>query len=236
MISKKKIVAILLAGGKGKRMNSDTQKQYMLLDGRPVLYYSLKALEESSVSEIILVVGAGEIEYCREQIVESYGFQKVTNIVEGGSERYLSVLQGLNAITEADYVYVHDGARPFINKEILDRCEECVVETGACIVGMPVKDTIKIADDLGFVKETPKRSSLWMVQTPQCFSFELIKKAYHDLMSLDENKRMELQITDDSMVVELFGEGSIKFLEGSYENIKITTPDDLILAMQILKK
>lgn len=236
MIVSKKVVTILLAGGKGKRMNSDTQKQYMLLDEKPILYYPLKTLEESFVSEIILVVGSGEIEFCKEQIVDKYGFQKVTTIVEGGAERYHSVYQGLCAVSGADFVFVHDGARPFINEEILERCLSCVSEFGACIVGMPVKDTIKIADEQGFVNATPKRSLLWMVQTPQCFSYAVIKKAYQDLMNLDEIKRMELQVTDDAMVVELFGESSIKFLEGSYENIKITTPEDLILASQILKK
>ena len=169
-----KYTAIVLAAGVGKRMNSKIQKQYMLLGGKPVLFYALDAFEKSRVDEIILVVGKGEIEYCRKEIVEKYKFHKVTKIVEGGKERYHSVYEGLKAIDTADYVLIHDGARPFINQQILVHAIEAVKQYQACVVGMPVKDTIKITTEDGFSKETPERKHVWMIQTPQCFSYSLI--------------------------------------------------------------
>ena len=147
--------AIVLAAGRGSRMKSKIQKQYLLLKGKPVLYYSLKAFEESFIDEIILVTGEEEIEYCRKEIVEKYGFTKVSHIVTGGKERYHSVFCGLQALTDCDYVFIHDGARPFVTEQILERAYETVQKEHACVVGMPVKDTIKLADENGFAKETP---------------------------------------------------------------------------------
>ena len=155
-----KIAAIVLAAGAGKRMNSAVHKQYMLLEGKPVLYYALKAFEESEVTEIILVVGAGEEEYCRTEIIEKYGIGKVRAVVQGGRERYHSVYAGLNAAQGADYVLIHDGARPLVTADIIKRSIECVRTGQSCVVGMPVKDTIKILDDDGFAKETPDRRTL----------------------------------------------------------------------------
>ncbi|MBR5127226.1 MAG: 2-C-methyl-D-erythritol 4-phosphate cytidylyltransferase, partial [Roseburia sp.] len=173
-----KTTAIVLAAGAGKRMNSKVQKQYLLLKEKPVLYYSLKAFEESQVEDIILVVGAGEIEYCQKEIIEKYGIQKVRAIVAGGKERYHSVYEGLKAAGQTDYVLIHDGARPFVSQAIIERTIAAVSEYKACVVGMPVKDTIKIADEAGYAKETPNRSRVWMVQTPQAFSYSLIYDAY----------------------------------------------------------
>ncbi|RDU23589.1 2-C-methyl-D-erythritol 4-phosphate cytidylyltransferase [Anaerosacchariphilus polymeriproducens] len=230
-MSLEKKVAIILAAGQGKRMNSKVQKQYMQLCGKPVLFYSLSAFQESTIDEIILVVGKGEIAYCQSEIVEKYSFNKVVKIVEGGTERYHSVYHGIKAIQNADYVYIHDGARPFISNEILDRVTVGVREYNACVVGMPVKDTIKIVDENGFVIETPSRDLVWQVQTPQVFAFALIKEAYEKLM--EESIQ---GITDDAMVVEAILSYPIKLIEGDYTNFKITTPEDIYMAEQYLKE
>ncbi|MCI5919834.1 MAG: 2-C-methyl-D-erythritol 4-phosphate cytidylyltransferase [Roseburia sp.] len=220
-----KYTAIVLAAGVGKRMNSKIQKQYMLLGGKPVLFYALDAFEKSRVDEIILVVGKGEIEYCRKEIVEKYKFHKVTKIVEGGKERYHSVYEGLKAIDTADYVLIHDGARPFLNQQILARAMEAVKQYQACVVGMPVKDTIKITTEDGFSKETPERKHVWMIQTPQCFSYPLIFDVYQKMLQNEDTT-----ITDDAMVLEKVKGLPVKMVEGSYRNIKITTPEDLLVA------
>jgi len=226
-----KTTAIVLAAGSGKRMNSKVHKQYLLLKGKPVLYYSLKAFEDSRVEDIILVVGVGEIEFCRKEIVERYGFEKVCAIVEGGKERYHSVYEGLKAAGRTDYVLIHDGARPFVTREIIERTMATVCECKACVVGMPVKDTIKIVDEGGFAEETPNRSNVWQVQTPQAFSYSLIFDAYAKLLAKED-----ATITDDAMVIERMTDYKVKLIEGSYQNIKITTPEDLAVAEAYLAK
>lgn len=226
-----KTTAIVLAAGSGKRMNSKVHKQYLLLKGRPVLYYSLKAFEDSPIDDIILVVGAGEIDFCRKEIVEQYGFEKVRAIVEGGKERYHSVYEGLKVAGATDYVLIHDGARPFVSQPIIERTLEAVYEYKACVVGMPVKDTIKIVDEDTFAKETPNRSTVWMVQTPQAFAYSLVYDAYTRMLA-DE----DAAITDDAMVVERMTDYKVKLIEGSYQNIKITTPEDLDVAEKFFEK
>ncbi len=218
-------------------MQSKIQKQYLLLMDKPVLYYSLKAFEDSFIDDIVLVVGKGEQEYCSKEIVERYAFTKVSAIVEGGKERYHSVANGVKAIvTGTDYVFVHDGARPFITTEILERALEEVKHTEACVVGMPVKDTVKISDEAGYVETTPARARVWQVQTPQVFSYQLIASAYEKLICQEEElARKGIFITDDAMVVEYFEKKKIKLVEGSYQNIKITTPEDLKIAESFLK-
>lgn len=229
-----KTVAILLAAGQGKRMQSDVKKQYMLIQGKPVLYYPLKTLQDSFMDEIILVSSPGEEAYLQTEFVERYGFSKVKKIVPGGKERYHSVAYGLNAIENCDYCFIHDGARPFLTKEILERTLLAVKEYQACVAAMPVKDTIKIADEEGFASETPKRDLVWMVQTPQVFSYPLIHRAYNQLLEQEDDLLQKgIKITDDAMVVETFTKQKVKFVEGSYENIKITTPDDIPLAEMI---
>lgn len=231
-----KNVAIVLAGGQGKRMNSNVQKQYLLIHEKPVLYYSIHTFQESFVDEIVLVVPKGEEEYCKREIVDKYGFTKVKHIVCGGKERYHSVYQGLLAIDECDYVFIHDGARPFLTQEILQRAYEVVKEEKACVVGMPVKDTIKITDENEYATETPNREQVWMVQTPQTFSFSLIKEAYTCFLKQEEELlQKQIKITDDAMVVETFTEHKVKLVKGSYQNIKITTPEDLDIANLFLK-
>lgn len=222
----KKHTAIVLAAGKGSRMQSAVPKQYLELCGKPVLYYSLAAFEESFIDEIILVAGKDDISYCKEQIVERYGFQKVTKIIAGGAERYLSVYQGLLAAEEADYVYIHDGARPFVDAAILSDAKACVEQYQACVAGMPVKDTIKIVDAEDFAKETPERKYVWQVQTPQVFSYALVREAYDMLME----DRDAYSVTDDAMVVETMLNYPVKLFQASYKNIKITTPEDLQIA------
>ena len=224
-MEKQKYAAIVLAAGSGKRMNSKVHKQYLIIQDRPVLYYSLKAFEDSAVDEIVLVVGKGEEEFCRKEIVDKYGISKVKAIVEGGKERYHSVFEGLKQTSDADYVLIHDGARPFVNQDIIRRCMQEVQKYQACVVGMPVKDTIKIADEEGYAKQTPDRKNVWMIQTPQTFSYALIYEAYEEMLKTEDTA-----ITDDAMVLERIEGKKSKLIEGSYRNIKITTPEDLLIA------
>ena len=224
-MEKQKYTAIVLAAGSGKRMNSKVHKQYLIIQDRPVLYYSLKAFEDSAVDEIVLVVGKGEEKFCRKEIVDKYGISKVKAIVEGGKERYHSVFEGLKQTSDADYVLIHDGARPFVNQDIIRRCMQEVQKYQACVVGMPVKDTIKIADEGGYAKQTPDRKNVWMIQTPQTFSYALIYGAYEEML-----KTEDAAITDDAMVLERTKGKKSKLIEGSYRNIKITTPEDLLIA------
>ena len=233
----KKTAAIVLAAGQGKRMNSKVAKQYMLLEDKPILYYALCTLEESFVDEIVLVTGSGEEEYCRTEIIEKYGFQKIKNVVAGGKERYHSVYNGLCALNDVEYVFIHDGARPFLSREILVRVYESVQKERACVVGVPVTDTIKIVDDEGFVVDTPDRAHLWSMQTPQVFEYSLIKEAY-DILIKEEAEYLAkgIRITDDAMVAETVLNLSVKIIEGSYDNIKITTPEDLAKAQILCKQ
>ena len=224
-MEKQKYAAIVLAAGSGKRMNSQVHKQYLIIQDRPVLYYSLKEFEDSAVDEIVLVVGKGEEEFCRREIVDKYGISKVKAIVEGGKERYHSVFEGLKQTSDADYVLIHDGARPFVNQDIIRRCMQEVQKYQACVVGMPVKDTIKIADEEGYAKQTPDRKNVWMIQTPQTFSYALIYEAYEEML-----KKEDTASTDDAMVLERIKGKKSKLIEGSYRNIKITTPEDLLIA------
>lgn len=229
MKKEKKVTAIVLAGGQGHRMQTAIPKQYLLLEGKPILYYSLMAFEKSRVDEIVLVTGEGEEEYCREEIVNRYGISKATVIIKGGQERYHSVYAGLKACRDCETVLIHDGARPFLTEEMIERSIEGARKYQACILGMPVKDTIKISDGNGYVEITPKRDRVWMVQTPQSFSYSLVYLAYQRLM--EEGG----QVTDDAMAVERFSGVHVRLLEGSYKNIKITTPEDLLAAEQLIK-
>lgn len=232
-MAEKKYAAIVLSAGRGKRMNSTVPKQYLLLKGKPVLYYSLLEFEKSMVDEIILVIGKEEVSYCQKEIVEKYNIKKVKAIVPGGKERYHSVFCGLQELEKrksaAQYVMIHDGARPFIDNEIIKRCAKGAEEYKACVAGMPVKDTIKIADKDLFAVQTPERNNVWMVQTPQAFERKVIWKAYKTIIA-EEQSGKTISVTDDAMVVETMTEHKVKMVLGSYENIKITTPEDLEIA------
>lgn len=227
----KKIICVMLAGGKGKRMGGKVSKQFLLLEDKPVLYYSLKAFEPY-VDEIILVAAAGEEEYCRKEIVEKYNIGKVVAVVTGGAERYLSVYEGLKAIDEKtdSYVLIHDGARPFISGETIERVIASVQEKKACVTAVPSKDTIKLGNELGVVVDTPDRSNVWVVQTPQAFECSSIVEAYAKAVASGRT-----DITDDSMVMEDFGKHNVHFVMGQYDNIKLTTPEDMIIGMAILR-
>lgn len=243
-MGKKYCTAIVLAAGSGKRMGTKVHKQYLLIGGRPVLYYSLKAFQDSElIDEIILVTGSGEEEYCREHIVDKYGISKVSRIIPGGRERYHSVWNGLQ-MTKEGYVYIHDGARPFVDEGMIRRAYECVEKERSCVAGMPSKDTVKIADENDFVAETPDRNRVWMIQTPQVFDVGLVKEAYAGLMEQEEareglassGQEAYVPVTDDAMVVEKMSGCPVKLFRGSYENIKITTPEDLDIAEVFLKR
>ncbi len=226
-----KNVAIVLAGGKGKRMNLDVPKQYLEINGKPLICHTLDAFENSFIDEIIAVTGCGEIPFFQKEIVEKYGYTKVAAIVEGGKERYNSVLNGLRAIEDADYVYIHDGARPCVKLSMLERGRVAVMEHKAAIAGVKVKDTIKVVEN-GKIVSTPNRDSLWQIQTPQVFEFEEIKKAYERMITRCEG----VNITDDAMVMENYGAYQVYVYEGDYENIKVTTSEDIIAVENFLKK
>lgn len=238
-MEKRRAVAIVLAAGQGKRMGGKVQKQFLELMGKPIVYYSLAVFQESPlIDEIILVTGKDEISYCKEEIVEKYGFTKVTAVTAGGLERYDSVWNGLCAAAEGmaqaeqgGMVFIHDGVRPFIQEEMLERAVRAVEAYKACVIAMPVKDTIKIADEECFVADTPPRRRVWTIQTPQVFEFGLAYQAYQAAM---ESGRTDM--TDDAMIVETFTDVKVKLVEGAYENIKITTPEDLTVAEAFFAK
>ena len=223
--------AIVLAAGQGKRMHSKIQKQFLEIGGKPILYYSMECFQKSPlIQDIILVTGEDMISYCQSEIVEKYGFTKVCKVTAGGKERYDSVYAGLLCCQDTDYVYIHDGARPFVTEEMIQRGYEAVKRTNACVMGMPSKDTVKLADPSGYIKETPDRKIVWNIQTPQIFSYDLIRGAYESIRKKDMSN-----VTDDAMVVEQETGTKILLVEGSYQNIKITTPEDLAVAEAFLR-
>lgn len=224
-----KITAIVLAAGSGSRMKNKTKKQFMEIKGKPIIWYSLFEFEKSRVDEIILVTGKEDIDYCKKEIVEKYNLKKIKNVVAGGSERYESVYNGLKEVT-GNIVLIHDGARPLINNEIIERSIEGTIKSDACVVGVPVKDTIKRANKEGYIIDTPNRSELWITQTPQSFKTDLVKMAYKKMKEELEKGNTTLNITDDAMVVEEFTTNQVRFVQGDYKNIKVTTPEDIDIA------
>lgn len=224
-----KFTAIVLAAGSGKRMGQEIPKQYMNLAGMPLMAHCLKTFQESRVTSIVLVVAQGDIEKCRHEIVERYGITKVSAIVEGGEERYNSVYAGLQAIDDG-YVLIHDCARAFVTVDIIHRCMSAVALYESCVVGMPSKDTVKLTDSSRKVLDTPDRSNVWIVQTPQCFEYNLIKSAYDKIIPTADKS-----ITDDAMIVEKATNHDVHMIEGSYFNIKVTTPEDVYFGEAILK-
>ncbi len=228
---KEKVTAVILAAGQGKRMNTTVSKQFLMLEDKPILFYSIKAFEESRVDEIVIVCGHGQVEYCTHNIITPYGFKKVISVVEGGEERYDSVNRALLAIDNTNYVLIHDGARPFVSSDLINEVIDNVKEYGACIVAAPVKDTIKTVSEDGWIKETPDRKLMWLAQTPQAFKYSLIKKAYK--LIFEENESDRKTVTDDAMVYERYIDQPIKVVKGDYYNIKITTPEDMTIAKGI---
>ena len=215
--------AIILAAGKGQMMGTELPKQFLSMGDDMLLTKTIRVFEESSViQDIVLVTSEDWIGFCKTEIVDREGFRKVRKIVAGGKERYDSVYQGLLACPNADYVFIHDGARPFVTEEILVRTQEAVEKYEACAVGVPSKDTVKIVDEDGFVESTPPRENVWNIQTPQAFSYPLIRAA-HEVVR-DNNMT---GITDDAMIIERSRLAKVKLVMGSYYNIKITTPEDM---------
>lgn len=224
------VSTIIPAAGMSNRMKSRINKQFIFINDKPILAHTIEKFQECKyVDEIVVVAKEDEVDYCRKEIVKRYNLNKVTKVVKGGKERQDSVLNGLLALDErCNIVLVHDGARPFIKINNIEDGIKGVIKYDACVVGVPVKDTIKTVDENEGIIDTPKRDLLWAAQTPQCFWYDLIIKAY-------ESAQKEGFVgTDDSVLVERLG-CSVKMIMGSYENIKITTPEDLIVAESILK-
>lgn len=228
MYQSKFVSVILAAAGMSNRMGSSINKQFIPLGGKPVLAHTIETFDRLKyIDEIIVVARESEIDYIRREIVKRYGFRKVKKIVRGGLERQDSVYNGLLAVADrSEIVLSHDGARPFVDRETVERALKAAAETDAAVVGVPVKDTIKSVAD-GEITETPERSKLWQAQTPQCFSTELLKHAYEEAIQTG------FKATDDSALVEQLGK-EVRMVRGSYENIKITTPDDVILGEALM--
>lgn len=226
-----KIAALIPAAGQGKRMGSQLNKQFLSLAGLPILLHTLQIFQTCErISEIVIVGGTDEVDYIRTEIVDKYQLTKVVQVVAGGAERQHSVHNGLRALSaDVEYVAIHDGARPLLSQEHLAQVLAAALENQAAIVAVPVKDTIKIVDKSQMVQQTPDRTTLWSIQTPQVFSKELVSRAYA------EAEAVNYVGTDDASLVERLG-WPIKVIMGSYENIKITTPEDLEVAESILRR
>jgi len=230
-IMKGKNYAVIVAAGKGKRMAADVSKQYIMLNGKPVVAHTLSVFDEQpDIEEIVLVVGSQDIENVKRDIVEPYVYNKPVVVVAGGVERQNSVYNGLKAIEAhtSDVVVIHDGVRPLVTGQMIRDSIETARTYGAAVVGVPVKDTVKRVDNDGFVVSTLLREELWVVQTPQTFQYGLIREAHEKAL------RDGFQGTDDAALVERLG-CSVKMIKGCYSNIKITTHEDLILAREFMK-
>lgn len=229
-----KVVAVVLAGGNGSRMNSDIPKQYTQIGDRELIFYCLDIFQKNEkIDGIILVTREEDISFCKKEIIDKYNITKCDKVVAGGRERYDSVASALSLISkkEVSLVMIHDGARPFVTDKMINDSIEAANDFGACTVAVPVKDTIKIVDENGFGINTPNRNTLYQIQTPQTFKTDLILSAY-EKMKKDQN----YNITDDTMVIELYEGVHSKIINGAYENIKITTKEDIIIAENFLKK
>lgn len=222
------VSAIIVAAGKGLRMNMDVNKQFVDICGKPVLARTIQVFEDcSEVDEIIIVVNEEDIVFFKHNIIDEYGFEKVSVIAAGGVTRQESVYNGLKQTGSSDgIVLIHDGARPFVSNECILESIAAASEFGACCVAVPVKDTIKKADKDSFVEQTLERDCLWAVQTPQSFRYNIVEKAHKSAAEDCFNG------TDDAMLVERLGY-RLKLVRGSYYNIKITTQEDLVFAQAI---
>ena len=221
-----KVTCILASAGKGKRLGLKKDKVFITLGKKPVLAHTLKALEACSfLDEIVLVVSRENIKKAK-ALCRKHKFKKVTSFVSGGKKRFNSVKNGLRETRDSDYILVHDGARPFIDKSLVKKVLDAAKKHGSAILGTPYKQTLKVIDKSSFIVDTPKRKLVWEAQTPQVFKKDLIFKAY-------KNKKA-FPATDDASLVEKLGK-KVKVVKGSYKNIKITTPEDLKLAKAFLK-
>jgi 2-C-methyl-D-erythritol 4-phosphate cytidylyltransferase len=230
-MSRGKAFALIPAAGMGKRMGASINKQYLQLDGQPIVARTISVFEDSPlIDAIYLVIPADEIPYCREHVIAPCGFRKVVEIVAGGRERQNSVMNGLNAMRQSvaddDVVLIHDGVRPLITPQLLRESIEVARSNDGALVAVPAKDTIKTVRD-GIIIDTPPRETLWQAQTPQSFRFAVIHAAHR---AAEQEGFMG---TDDASLVERRG-GVVRVVRGDYRNIKITTPEDLVLAEAFL--
>lgn len=226
-----KAVAIIPAGGLGRRMGNEISKQYLLLNGVPILVHTLRKFEgASAIDDVILVVPEDHIEYSRKMIVEEYHLSKVSRVLAGGRKRQDSVKNGLDAVgIDCDIVVIHDGVRPFISEDLINISVHKVLEDGAVVVGVPVSDTVKSVGSDGLIEKTIDRRTLWLTQTPQTFRREVVKTAYEK--ACEDN----FYGTDDALLVERIGI-KVRMITGSYDNIKITTPEDIAVGEEIIKR
>ena len=224
------VTVLIPAAGMGARMGASVNKQYLILADRPVLAHTLRLFDHHpSIDHIFIVSPEEEIDYCRAEVVERFGFVKVRDLIPGGAERQDSVYNGLSACAAAnsDIVLIHDGVRPFFPSHRIEEVVTAAERNGACVVGVPVKDTIKEVAE-GLIRSTPDRRRLWQAQTPQAFVFGLIRDAH------ERAGQEGFRGTDDASLVERIGH-PVAMIEGSYRNIKITTPEDLILAEAFIR-
>jgi 2-C-methyl-D-erythritol 4-phosphate cytidylyltransferase len=225
-----KVAAVIPAAGFGTRMKSGLSKQFLVLEGKPLLYYTLTVFEQSHlIDEIIVVLSREDRKIAEEKIFSPFLFKKVTTLVEGGTQRRDSVYNGLKAVDQnTDYVVIHDGCRPFVTESMISNSLSAARETGGALVALPVQDTLKRGKG-EFIEETVSREGIWRAQTPQTFQYSLILQAYQNAINND------ICVTDDAMMVERLGH-PVKIVPGSIFNIKITLPEDIILAEMILKR
>ena len=224
MDSSEKVGAVIVAAGRGERMGG-VDKMFALLGGKPVLTRVVDVFQGCSLIDQVVVVLSEQNLEPGKQLVAQAGWSKVTDVCPGGQRRQDSVVAGLELLKDCQWVVVHDGARPLVTVDLIEAGLKAAEETGAAVAAVPVTDTIKVAGDDGFVLETPPRPSLWTVQTPQVFRSDVITEAY----------RQEDKVTDDASLVERLGY-RVKLYMGSYDNIKITTPDALALAEILWRK
>lgn len=224
------VLAVIVAAGKGTRMNNSIRKQYLSIAGLPILSHTLLVFEKSEVIDrIILVIPEGDFSYCKQNIIAPLKPEKKIDLVPGGLERQISVYNGLCAIDNKNsIVVIHDGVRPFVSPEHLASCITGIEESGACILGIPVHDTVKYVDRSGYIKKTPERENIWLAQTPQAFRYDLIMKA-HNIARQEGYKA-----TDDASLVERLGE-KVKILHGGEYNIKITSQEDIELSKALFR-
>jgi len=225
-----KVSALVVSAGQGKRMGGCVSKQFLEIAGRPLLAYALDKFQAHPlIEEIVVVTRAEEIAYCQEKIIDKYGFTKVSKLVSGGKERQDSVYRGLLALPEdTEWIVVHDGVRPLISPEVITRVLQVAYAKGAAIVGVPAKDTIKIISGEQRVLETPPRQTLWHIQTPQVFKREILVRAYEEAIT------SSWKGTDDASLVERLGV-PVFVVQGEYDNLKITTPEDLVYMQEMLR-
>ena len=222
--SRERVGAVIAAAGSSRRMDG-VDKIFAALAGKPLLWYVLQVFQEcGAVDQVVVVLGEAGVERGL-RLVEEGGFSKVTTVCAGGQRRQDSVAEGLKRLERCDWVVIHDGARPCLTVELVERGLKEARRTGAAIAAVPFKETVKVVDADGAIESTPRRESLWAAQTPQVFRFDLIAGAYRNVSQ---------EVTDDASLVEALGQ-NVRVYMGLYDNIKVTTPEDLALAETVLR-